>query len=70
MNKDVMKGKWKQVRGQVRIWWDKLTDNDLDRIGGNFEMLVGLLQQKYGYTRQRAADEIEKRVNSLKASLK
>jgi uncharacterized protein YjbJ (UPF0337 family) len=34
MNKDVFEGKWKQLRGQAKAWWGKLTDDDLDRVGG------------------------------------
>jgi uncharacterized protein YjbJ (UPF0337 family) len=70
MNKDVFEGKWKQIRGEARTWWGKLTDDDLDRAAGKFEVLAGLLQEKYGYTREAAADEIEKRVTELEGSLK
>ena len=61
MNKDVFEGKWKQLRSQVKIWWGKLTDDDLDKIRGNFDKLIGLLQQKYGYTREKAPEEWNKR---------
>lgn len=61
MNSDIFEGKWKQMRGQVKIWWGKLTDDDLDKVEGNFDKLIGLLQMKYGYTRQQAEEEIEMR---------
>jgi uncharacterized protein YjbJ (UPF0337 family) len=61
MNNDVFEGKWKQMQGQAKVWWGKLTDNDLEQVGGKFDKLVGLLQEKYGYTRQQAEDEIKKR---------
>ena len=70
MNQDVFDGKWKQIRGEARAWWGKLNDNDLERAGGKFDVLVGLLQEKYGYTHQRAADEIDKHVSAYEASLK
>jgi uncharacterized protein YjbJ (UPF0337 family) len=70
MNKDIVEGKWKQVRGEAKSWWGKLTDDDLDRAAGKFEVLAGLLQEKYGYTRERAADEIDKRVTEYETSLK
>lgn len=70
MNKDILAGKWKQIRGEAKAWWGKLTDDDLDRANGKFDVLVGLLQQKYGYTHQRAADEIDKRVTQYEAGLK
>jgi len=70
MNKDVVEGKWKQMRGEAKVWWGKLTDDDLDRAAGKIEVLSGLLQEKYGYTREVAANEIEKRVTEFEASLK
>jgi uncharacterized protein YjbJ (UPF0337 family) len=70
MNKDVFEGKWKQIRGEAKVWWGKLTDDDLDRAAGKFEVFTGLLQEKYGYTRQRAADEIEQRMTEFETTLK
>ena len=70
MNKDILTGKWKQIRGQAKGWWGKLTDDDLDRAAGKFDVLAGVLQEKYGYTHQRAADEIDKRMKEYEAGLK
>ncbi|HEY3311725.1 MAG TPA: CsbD family protein [Anaerolineales bacterium] len=70
MNRDILEGKWKQVRGEAKTWWGKLTDDDLDRASGKFDVLSGLLQERYGYTRQRAADEIEKRMTEFETNLK
>jgi uncharacterized protein YjbJ (UPF0337 family) len=70
MNKDTLQGQWKQIRGEAKAWWGKLTDDDLDRAAGKFEVLAGLLQEKYGYSRERAADEINKRVTEYEANLK
>lgn len=70
MNKDIVEGKWKQVRGEAKSWWGKLTDDDLDRAAGKFDVLTGMLQEKYGYTRERAAEEIDKRVTAFDASHK
>ena len=57
-NRDVLAGKWKQVRGKAKQTWGKLTDNDLDRITGRFEELAGLVQERYGYTREQAEKEV------------
>jgi len=66
MTNDVLEGKWKQLRGQAKEWWGKLTDDDLDRVAGKSEQLIGLLQEKYGYTRQQAEKEFNRRLNDLK----
>ena len=70
MNKDIIEGKWKQIRGEAKAWWGKLTDDDLDRAAGKFDVLAGILQEKYGYTRQHAAEEIDKRVTAYEAAMK
>ncbi len=70
MNQDIIEGKWKQMRGEAKAWWGKLTDDDLDRAAGKFEVLAGLLQEKYGYSREKAANEIDKRVTEYEDSMK
>jgi uncharacterized protein YjbJ (UPF0337 family) len=70
INKDILEGKWKQIRGEAKAWWGKLTDDDLDRAAGKLDVLAGLLQEKYGYTHQRAVEEIDKHVTKYEASLK
>ena len=70
MNKDVFEGKWKQIRGEAKVWWGKLTDDDLDRAAGKYDVLAGLLQEKYGYTRTHAIEEIDKRVTEFTDNLK
>ena len=62
MNKDVFEGKWKEMRGQIKEWWGELTDDELEQAAGKEEQLVGLLQQKYGYTREHAEEEFERRL--------
>jgi len=66
MNQDIFEGKWKEMKGQVKEWWGKLTDDDLERVEGKADQLVGLLQQKYGYTKQYAEEEINRRLEAAK----
>ncbi|MBN2256485.1 MAG: CsbD family protein [Anaerolineaceae bacterium] len=70
MNKDIFEGRWKQIKGEAKAWWGKLTDDDLDRAAGKVDVLAGLLQEKYGYSRERAVNEIDKRVTEFEASMK
>jgi uncharacterized protein YjbJ (UPF0337 family) len=47
MNKNILEGQWKQIRGEAKSWWGKLNDNDLDRAAGKFDVLVGIIQMKW-----------------------
>src|SRR5450756_3253647 len=62
--KDILHGKWHELKGQVRQQWGKLTDDDLTRMSGKTEELAGVLQQRYGYGKDQAEDEIHKWLNS------
>jgi len=64
MNDDVLQGKWTQLKGKVKQQWAKLTDDDLDRISGKREEIVGLLQERYGWERERATNEYERYLQS------
>jgi len=66
MNSDIFEGKWKEMRGQIKEWWGKLTDDDLDRVDGKADQFVGLLQQKYGYTKEYAQEEVNRRLEAAK----
>ena len=58
MNADVMKGKWKQLKGEVKSQWGQLTDDDLDVVEGDAEKLIGRVQERYGYQRDQAKREV------------
>jgi uncharacterized protein YjbJ (UPF0337 family) len=59
MNEDVFKGKWRQLKGEIKSQWGKLTDDDLDRAEGDTEKLVGRVQERYGYQREEAKREVD-----------
>ncbi len=65
MNRDVFDGKWKQVQGAIQQRWNDLTDDDLNKLQGRYDQFVGLLQEKYGHTRERAEKEIQERLSNL-----
>jgi uncharacterized protein YjbJ (UPF0337 family) len=63
VNKDILKGKWLQVKGDIRNWWGKLTDDDVDQIQGDSEKFIGKLQERYGYGREQAESEVDNFLN-------
>jgi uncharacterized protein YjbJ (UPF0337 family) len=54
-----IEGDWQRARAKVRERWGKLTDQDLERIGGAKDRLVAALKERYGYEKDRAMKEIE-----------
>jgi uncharacterized protein YjbJ (UPF0337 family) len=59
MNDDVFKGKWHQLKGEMKSQWGKLTDDDFDRAEGDAEKLIGRVQERYGYQRDQAKREVD-----------
>jgi uncharacterized protein YjbJ (UPF0337 family) len=59
MNRDVMKGQLKQMQGEVKRRWNKLTDDELGQVEGSFDKLVGRIQERYGYQREQAERELD-----------
>jgi hypothetical protein len=71
MNKTIFEGKWKQIRGKSKEWWSLINDLDLIRVDKavvKLDKYVVLLQVKYGYTKQFAREEINKRVVEQEAA--
>jgi uncharacterized protein YjbJ (UPF0337 family) len=58
MNTDIAAGKWKQIKGDVKARWGRLTDDEIDQVEGNAEKLSGLVQEHYGRTQDEAEREI------------
>ena len=55
---DILQGKWPELKGQAKQQWGKLTDDDIQRLSGKTEDLIGVLQQRYGYGKVQAEMEI------------
>jgi len=58
LNKEILKGKWLKTKGDVRNWWGRLTDEDVDQIQGDTEKFIGKLQEHYGFSREQAEKEV------------
>jgi uncharacterized protein YjbJ (UPF0337 family) len=67
MNRDILAGKWKEMKGRVKEQWGKITDDELDRAEGKAEQMVGLLQQRYGYTKEKAEEEYDRFLQDTEA---
>jgi uncharacterized protein YjbJ (UPF0337 family) len=59
MNKDTIKGDWKQLSGKIKAKWGELTDDDIKQSEGNSEYLLGKLQEKYGLEKDKAKQSLK-----------
>ena len=57
MNKDILEGKLKQWKGGLKQLWGNFTDNDIEKIDGSYDRLIGIVQERYGHTKEEAEKE-------------
>lgn len=65
METNTVRDQWQLIRGKAKGWWDKLTDEDLDGIDGNTDLLVSKLREHYGFSKDKAAQDVYVRVKEL-----
>jgi len=61
MNDDIIKGKWTELKGEIKTQWGNLTDDELDKSQGNVVSIIGLILQKYGSKKE----EVQEQMNGL-----
>lgn len=66
MNEHTIKGKWAQIKGSIKEQWGDLTDDELLEVEGQTEKLAGLLQSKYGYSKEKAEKAYKKVMENAK----
>jgi uncharacterized protein YjbJ (UPF0337 family) len=65
MYHDVLRTRWKQFRNELTYRWKQLTLDELDRVQGERDHLIVLLEERYGYARRRAEKEVDLFVNEV-----
>ena len=68
MSWDIIKGKWAQLKGHAQAEWGHLSDDDYDKVAGNKELLVGKLQEKYGWAKHDAEHRVHEWMEKHKHS--
>ncbi len=58
MNNDILKGNWLQLKGQIKKTWGKLTDDEIHQIDGDMDKLAGVLQEKYGESKEKTREKL------------
>jgi uncharacterized protein YjbJ (UPF0337 family) len=65
MNWDQLAGEWRQTKGKLRSKWAKLTDSDLEMIQGKKDILLGRLQERYGWKKDQAEKDLDDYLKKL-----
>ena len=71
VNKDIFENKWEQIRAQSKAWWSLFSDDDLKKVENapiKRDKYAMMLRVKYGYTHERAKEEINKHITDLEAN--
>ena len=71
VNKDVFENKWEQIRAQSKVWWGLFSEDDLNKVAKapiKRDKYAMMLRVKYGYTQQRAREEINQRITDLETN--
>jgi len=70
MNSDQFEGKWKQLKGSVKQRWGKFTDDDITKLSGKKDELIGKIQERYGITREQAQKEADEWAQASASEIK
>ena len=65
MDIDIVRDQWQQIRGLAKSWWSLLTDADLDGIDGNIDRLIDKIEERYGFSKDRAAQDVYVRLKDM-----
>ena len=71
VNKNVFENRWEQIRAQSKAWWSLFSDDDLNKVANapiKRDKYAMMLRVKYGYTHERAREEINKRITALETN--
>lgn len=63
LNEDTIKGKWNEIKGEIRTQWGNMTEDELEKSSGNMTSIAGLIQQRYGAKKE----EVQAKLNSILA---
>jgi uncharacterized protein YjbJ (UPF0337 family) len=65
LNEEQIRGKWNEIKGGIRNVWGRITEDDLEKVKGNFSELTGIVEKKYGQTKETIKKDIDKLMSSF-----
>ena len=60
MNRDQIKGSWDRVKGKAKLVLGELTNDDAMKAEGSVDKLYGLIQKRFGDTKEVIKAKIDK----------
>ncbi len=70
MNNEIFSGKWNQLKGEMKKKWGGFTDDEIDKLDGEKDIVIGKIQEKYGKTKEQAESEFNSWYSGLDSSVK
>ncbi|MFA9486012.1 CsbD family protein [Moraxella haemolytica] len=65
MSNDRLQGKWQQLKGEIKQQWGELTDDEVVKLDGKTDSLIGVLQERYGKAKDAIAQEVNEWLDKL-----
>lgn len=65
INKDIIQGKWNEIKGQIRKTWGKLTEDEVEQTKGDLTELGGLIQRRYGESKEQYQEKMDSILGSF-----
>ena len=65
MNNSINKGKWRELKGEIKKNWGDLTESEIEKTEGNLDQIAGKIQQKYGETVEQARGKLNKMLDNI-----
>lgn len=59
MNQEQIKGQWDQLVGKAKRVWGELTDDDVLKAEGSSDKLFGIIQERFGDTKEKVKARID-----------
>ncbi len=59
MNEEIVKGKWREIKGEIKTMWGKMTDDELEKASGNLTTIGGLIEKRYGLKKEEVQEKLQ-----------